>query len=588
MKKLHVSKDFALPKEIMTAATSLLAKRGAGKTYTAKALVEEGFAIGHPIVILDPVGVWWGLRASHDGKSPGLPFTIFGGEHGDVPIEKQAGELVANTVMEQNINAIIDLKSLRKNEQRQFSQDFIERLYEGNNTARLVVLEEADFFAPQKPMKGWERLLGACEDLVRRGRSRGLGVMMITQRSAVLNKDVLNQTDCMIAMRTTAPTDHSAIEGWVKYHGVEEEKKKFMASLPSLQTGQAWFIWPENAIFEQAQVRRIETFDSSATPEVGSAKPPAPKVLAKVEAAKLTDAMAALVEKVKREDPKELQRQVADLRRQLEAAKKATPATPPAKIKRVEVPVVPSGQAKRLESAATKLEATVAKAQEIAAKASESAKEIRATLVANLRAHGQPVPPAPAPQRLPSRSLTVSPPPSRAPRNAPAAAEGEVSLRAGERKMLQTLAQRHPLKLTRAQLGTLAGFTPSGGTFGTYFGTLKRNGFLTEASNGDVEVTAEGIQFLGSDVPPAPSTTQELLEMWRRNLRAGEAEMLDALVQVHPDGLTKDELGEKTGFTASGGTFGTYLGTLRRNGLVDVEGDQVRASDTLFITGRPA
>jgi hypothetical protein len=40
--------------------------------------------------------------------------------------------------------------------------------------------------------------------------------------------------------------------------------------------------------------------------------------------------------------------------------------------------------------------------------------------------------------------------------------------------MLETLARRYPLRVTRAQLGTLAGFTPSGGTFATYFGTLKR------------------------------------------------------------------------------------------------------------------
>jgi hypothetical protein len=30
--------------------------------------------------------------------------------------------------------------------------------------------------------------------------------------------------------------------------------------------------------------------------------------------------------------------------------------------------------------------------------------------------------------------------------------------------------------------------------------------------------------------------------------------------------------GERTGYTASGGTFGAYLGTLRRNGLVEVDG----------------
>ena len=34
--------------------------------------------------------------------------------------------------------------------------------------------------------------------------------------------------------------------------------------------------------------------------------------------------------------------------------------------------------------------------------------------------------------------------------------------------------------------------------------------------------------------------------------------------------------------TASGGTFSTYLGILRRNGLVQVEGQRVTASDVLW------
>jgi hypothetical protein len=38
----------------------------------------------------------------------------------------------------------------------------------------------------------------------------------------------------------------------------------------------------------------------------------------------------------------------------------------------------------------------------------------------------------------------------------------------------------------------------------------------------------------------------------------------------------------RTGYTASGGTFGAYLGTLRRNALVEVDGGEVRASAELF------
>ena len=59
--------------------------------------------------------------------------------------------------------------------------------------------------------------------------------------------------------------------------------------------------------------------------------------------------------------------------------------------------------------------------------------------------------------------------------------------------------------------------------------------------------------------------------------------MLEALVGEYPNMLSREELGERTGFSPTGGTFGTYLGILRRNGLIEVEGLQVRASQTLFL-----
>lgn len=94
--------------------------------------------------------------------------------------------------------------------------DFAERLYHKNRQPLHLVLDEADAFAPQRPMKGQERLLGAIEDLVRRGRARGIGVTLVTQRAAVLNKDVLTQAEVLVALRTIAPQDREAINAWIR------------------------------------------------------------------------------------------------------------------------------------------------------------------------------------------------------------------------------------------------------------------------------------------------------------------------------------------------------------------------------------
>lgn len=58
---------------------------------------------------------------------------------------------------------------------------------------------------------------------------------------------------------------------------------------------------------------------------------------------------------------------------------------------------------------------------------------------------------------------------------------------------------------------------------------------------------------------------------------------LELLVELAGEPIAKDELADRVGMTVTGGTFQTYLSTLRRNGLAEVEGGMVRASESLFI-----
>ncbi len=148
--------------------------------------------------------------------------------------------------------------------------------------------------------------------------------------------------------------------------------------------------------------------------------------------------------------------------------------------------------------------------------------------------------------------------------------------------MLEVLARHYPMKVTRAQLGTLSNYAASGGTFGTYLGVLKRHGLITEPSRGEVMITPAGLSSLGIATPPHPQSSEEFIKMWLEAVRLGERKMLTALIAVYPQTLTRDELGAQIDMTSTGGTFGTYLGTLRRNGLIEVEGDRVRASAILF------
>lgn len=129
-------------------------------------------------------------------------------------------------------------------------------------------------------------------------------------------------------------------------------------------------------------------------------------------------------------------------------------------------------------------------------------------------------------------------------------------------------------------MGALTGFAPKGGTFGTYLGELKRRGFVIEEA-GEIRATDEGLAALGGK-PPAPTSHDEAMEMWRRALKAGCFRMLEAVVSRGELGVSRGDLAEAVDMAASGGTFGTYLGILRRNGLVVENGGFVVATDVLF------
>lgn len=333
MKRLHLSEDLSLPADAITQTFGVLAVRGAGKSNLAAVMAEEMYKAGLPFVVVDPVGSWWGLRSGADGKGPGLSIPVFGGRHGDVPLEKSGGQMIADVVVSDRLTCVLDLSELSEGDKTKFLIDFAERLYRKNTEPLHLFLEEADDYAPQRPFREQARLLGAWENVVRRGRSRGLGMTMITQRSAALNKNVLTQIETLFVLRTTSPQDRKAIAAWVEYHG---QAKELLESLPELAPGEAW-VWSPSYLkkLERVQIRRRETFDSGATPkDVKGARPPA--TLADVDLARLKEQMAATIEKAREEDPKALRTRIAQLEREVRELK----MNPVLTLKEVEVPVL--------------------------------------------------------------------------------------------------------------------------------------------------------------------------------------------------------------------------------------------------------
>ena len=78
-----------LPLSVLDQRLAIVGTSGSGKTYAAKGLVERLMGQGARVCVVDPLGVWWGLRAGADGAaSPSPdPVVVFGGHPADVALD---------------------------------------------------------------------------------------------------------------------------------------------------------------------------------------------------------------------------------------------------------------------------------------------------------------------------------------------------------------------------------------------------------------------------------------------------------------------------------------------------------------------
>lgn len=579
---IRVAKDVSFPRDIVTQTVAILAKRRSGKSYTMRRITEQLLEANQQVVIVDPKGDQWGIRSSSDGKSPGFPVVIFGGEHGDVPLESGAGEMVARLVVEDRVSILLDLSQFRKHEVATFMTAFLENLYrlkaqEKYRTPVMVVCDEADAIAPQKPQKGEERMLGAIEDIVRRGGQRGIGCILVTQRSAVLNKNVLTQAEMLIVLRTIAPQDLAAMKAWIDVHGTDEQGKEMMASLPSLPIGDAYFWspgWPTaDGIFKRSRALPITTFDSGATPKPGERKV-VPKNLADVDLEALKGQMAETIEKAKADDPKELKKKIVALEGQLRMQKPGSQALLNAEhIQKT----VDTAVAVALRKRDKEWEDQIRKANQEISRLGAILHKIANLTGANATTVAASIVSAPAVVSVP----TVHMPPAEVARTwTPPFPDGTKDLRPGALRILEAIATRHPLKLTKSQVGLFSKFKISGGSFTSYLSELRKGGYLFE-EQGFFSASEAGIERAGVEIN-APHDSASVIEMWKKALRPGEVRMLDVLLEDR-DWISKIELGARVGSSAAGGSFTSYLSVLRTNGIVEVQGNQVRVSDSLFL-----
>lgn len=590
MKGLRIAREITLPIDAVTQTLAAIGRKGAGKTYLATLIAEQMLELQAQVIVIDPVGNWWGLRVDANGRSKGKEIFVIGGEHGDVPLIPTAGAKIARLVVEKNISAVIDVSGFRIGEHKRFAADFAEEFFhlkKSHKTPVHVFIEEAQKIIPQRVGPEEARMVGAFEQIVRLGRNYGIGCTLITQRPQSVNKEVLSQVECLCVLQITGPHERKALEDWVYEAGAD---RKLIGELPGLAQGEG-YVWSPAWLRTYARVHFASktTFDASATPEVGKATKAASTSAVDVE--KLRADMADVIAEAEQDDPKALRRRIAEFEKGVGSKS----------------PNAETISLHAVNDALRKADAYYAKEyaahdKEWGSKLAEANKEIVrlgkiiaqvAHLVATGDVTGHPVPSyvhgifasvgsSPTPDSVP---IQLSRHDSGFAKRMEAQQSATTELTNPEQRIIDAIAWMEAIGVnepSRPPIAFLAGYSNIRSTgFTNPCGSLKSKGLITYPPGKRIALTDEGRTL--ANMPKVMPTREALQQSVLAKLPGPESKLLEPLIHAYPDVIRNEDLAELAGYSNARSTgYTNPRGRLRSFELVEYTDGGVRAAAILF------
>jgi hypothetical protein len=544
---------------------------GSGKTYSSGTAIERLLANSARVVIPDPLGVWWGLALDGNGKAPSRfrkseRLVIFGGESGDLPLTEHAGALIGETVAGMTQSCILDMSGLgTKAAERRFMLAFLTALYKHKTPDPLhVVFDEADMWAPQRVLdKEGEamKLLGMMETICRRGRVKGFIPWLITQRPAVLSKNVLSQVDGLVAFKLTSVHDRDAIGDWVEGQADTAQWKGMWADMARLDRGQGLVWLPARGILKTEQFPRKVTFDSSRTPGRGE-RPISAAALQPVNIDKLKERLAKVEQESKASDPKALRAEIARLQRELTS--KSTQAASPGALQAADKAGFDRGY---LEGIAAGRQHIVGVVEDIRKDVERHRAEARRLAD---KAWDERVPPRAAPTVVPQ-----TPPRAKA-----ATPSGNGTLDRSLQKIVDAIRWWNVLGVSapsHPQVAFVASYSHKSGTWATYLSRLRSSGLIE--GRGDLVLTSAGSAV--ANEPGTPPTGEHLRVTVLEKLDVPLVKILGPIINAYPGALSHQEAADAAGYSHTSGTWATYLSRLRSLDLIEGRGE-LKAQPWLF------
>lgn len=588
---------FPLPDAALTQHVAFLGKTGAGKTNTAKGAVEHIVRTmpGARVCILDPIkSDWWGLTSSADGKHPGLPFHILGGPRGHVPLHASAGKAIGELVGSGALPlSIVDMADFPPGGLSHFFNDFAPALMRSATGVVYLILEEAHEFAPkERAGVGAETMaIYHAKKLATAGRSKGIRLMVLTQRTQALHNALLGSCDTMVAHRLTAPADQGPVKDWLKAQFDKATFEKVAGSLASLPTGSAWVCSGEAQLAQLVAFPRITTFDNSATPTIGGR---AREVkTATVDQERLRAIIGTAVKEAEANDPATLKKRIRELEVELSKKAAAGPAVDPSALEAAQQAGYRDGyRTGRMHAFGRADGDLVAIDRALADLRMGWTAEKNGPLPEGFGA-GSKEPPG----RVSSARTETSPPqnahsigtssvrrttsPPAGP-NSSTLAEG---LTRPQQRILDALAWLESVRIDRAdrtRVAMLADVSPKSSGFEKNVSTIKTAGLISYPGDGLLQLTDAG--RAAANHPEGRPTSEALQAQIAAKISGPQWKLLAELIKVYPAALTREVLAQAADVSPLSSGFEKNVSTLSGFGFVEYpQRGQVAATSILFV-----
>jgi DNA-binding transcriptional ArsR family regulator len=205
---------------IVTGRTCVIGQSGSGKSYLMGVICEKLCENNIGFCIIDTEGEYFSLKEKFD-------VLWVGGENSDINIMKVDFKRLVEKLIKDNISCIIDVSDVI--DDRRTVADFCSKLYEVESKLRqpyLLLIEESDKFVPQS-----RESLDILEEISKRGRKRGLGILIASQRPALVNKNVLSQCNSQFIGKLTTVNDLQAVSLFFS-------SRRELEELPNLKPGE--------------------------------------------------------------------------------------------------------------------------------------------------------------------------------------------------------------------------------------------------------------------------------------------------------------------------------------------------------------